>query len=103
MTSFQGLLVDYLAKRNVYTILRGLRTFSDFEYEFQMAMGNKKLNRRVETLFMITEGEYSYISSSIIKEIVTLKGSVQGMVPELVEKRLRKKLLPARRSQKKGG
>jgi len=99
--SFDGLLVDYMAKQNIRTILRGLRTFSDFEYEFQMALGNKKLNKDVETLFMITEGEYSYISSSIIKEIVALGGSVRDMVPELVEERLRKKLRPAGRSQKK--
>lgn len=99
--SFDGLLVDYMAKQGIRTILRGLRTFSDFEYEFQMALGNKKLNQNVETLFMITEGEFSYISSSIIKEIVALGGSARDMVPELVEDRLKKKLLPAGANQKK--
>ncbi len=92
VVSFRGLLVNYMSRRGIRTILRGLRTFSDFEYEFQMAMGNKKLDQEVETLFMITEGEYSYISSSIIKEIVALGGSARGMVPPLVEKQLRGKL-----------
>ena len=91
--SFEGLLVDYMRRKKICVILRGLRTISDFEYEFQMALANKQLDQNVETFFMVTEGAFSYLSSTLIKEIVMLGGSVSGMVPELVERKLKEKLL----------
>ena len=90
--SFSGLLVDYVRTRGAQAILRGIRTVTDFDYEFQMALANKSLDPNVEQVFMMTEGKYLYQSSSIIKEIVSLGGSAQGMVPHVVEKELRKKL-----------
>ena len=91
--TFNGLLVDYVASKGTNIILRGLRNVSDFEYEIQMAITNKNLNPELETVFIMTEGTYSHLSASLIKEIVLLGGSVKGMVPPLVERELRKKLL----------
>lgn len=91
--SFEGLLVDYVLKRGTNTVLRGMRTVSDFEYELQMALANKTLNEDVETVFMVTDSEYSHISSSVIKEVVSLNGSASHMVPEIVETKLRDKLI----------
>jgi len=93
---FEGLLVDYTKKVGANIVLRGMRTVSDFEYELQMALSNKTLHPELETIFMVTEGAYSHISSSLIKEIITLGGSAKGMVPEIVEKKLREKLLKKR-------
>ena len=87
--SFDGLLVDYVNKRGVNAVLRGLRAVSDFEYEFQMALINRKINEEVETIFMMTADRYSYISSRFIKEIARLGGSVDCFVPENVAKRLK--------------
>lgn len=92
--SFSGLLVDYVQKRGANIILRGLRNVTDFEYEIQMAITNRELNPELETVFIMTEGTYSHLAASLIKEIVMLGGSVKGMVPPIVEKALRKKLLP---------
>lgn len=91
--SFEGLLVDYVIGRGTNVVLRGMRTVSDFEYELQMALANKTLNDGVETVFMVTDSEYSHISSSVIKEVVSLNGSASHMVPEIVETKLREKLL----------
>ena len=90
--SFSGLLVDYVRTRKAQAILRGIRTVTDFDYEFQMALANKSLDPNVEQVFMMTEGKYLYHSSSIIKEIVSLGGSVGEMLPPIVEKRLAAKL-----------
>ena len=90
---FDGLLVDYVKSRGTNILLRGLRTVSDFEYELRMALANKTLCPDVETVFLVTESIYGHISSSLIKEIVQLGGSVSEMVPELVERKLREKLL----------
>jgi pantetheine-phosphate adenylyltransferase len=90
---FQGLLVEYAKKRGTNIVLRGMRTVSDFEYELQMALSNKTLYPEIETIFMVTESAYSHISSSLIKEIITLGGSAKEMIPEIVETRLREKLL----------
>ncbi len=90
---FQGLLVEYARKMGTNILLRGMRTVSDFEYELQMALSNKTLYPEIETIFMVTEGAYSYISSSLIKEIITLGGSAKGMIPEIVEKKLKEKLV----------
>ncbi len=96
--SFRGLLVEYVRRKKAQAILRGIRTVTDFDYEFQMALANKSLDPTVEQVFMMTEGKYLYYSSSIIKEIVSLGGSVREMVPEVVEKALRRKLYKRERS-----
>ena len=84
--SFSGLLVNYLKERDADVIVRGLRAVSDFEYEFQMALMNRKLEKNVETLFMMTSGKYSYLSSSIVKEIARHGGNLKDLVPdELIE------------------
>jgi pantetheine-phosphate adenylyltransferase len=89
--TFPGLLVDYVRMRGAQAILRGIRTVTDFDYEFQMALANKSLDPGVEQVYMMTEGKYLYHSSSIIKEIVSLGGSVREMLPPLVEEKLREK------------
>ncbi|WP_027370179.1 pantetheine-phosphate adenylyltransferase [Desulfovermiculus halophilus] len=88
---FSGLLVEYVDNRGAQVVLRGLRAISDFEYEFQMALMNRRLKRDVHTLFMMTDYKWLFTSSSIIKETVSLGGDVQGLVPEPVWLRLRKK------------
>jgi pantetheine-phosphate adenylyltransferase len=90
---FEGLLVEYIKKMGTNVVLRGMRTVSDFEFEMQMALANKTLSSELETVFMVTDSEFSHISSSVIKEVVSLNGSASHMVPEIVEKRLREKLL----------
>lgn len=99
--SFSGLLVDYVRARGAQAILRGIRTVTDFDYEFQMALANKSMDPNVEQVFMMTEGKYLYHSSSIIKEIVSLGGSVREMVPDIVERNLRRKLRPAPKRRKR--
>jgi pantetheine-phosphate adenylyltransferase len=94
--SFHGLLVDYVKRAKANAILRGLRAISDFEYEFQMALMNRKLSTEIETLFLMTGMRYIYISSSIIKEVVMSGGCVTGLVPEPVEKQLAAKLAQKR-------
>jgi pantetheine-phosphate adenylyltransferase len=89
--TFNGLLVDYADRRAAQVIVRGLRAVSDFETEFQMALMNRRLNPRLETVFMMPAEQYSYISSRLIKEVFSLGGRVSGLVPEVVERRLREK------------
>lgn len=89
---FEGLLVEFMAARGARIIIRGVRSFSDFEYEFQMALSNKQMRPEIETLFMVTDSRYSHLSSTLIKEIVRLGGETHGMIPPSVEKRLREKL-----------
>jgi len=84
--SFDGLLMDYAEKKGARAIIRGLRAVSDFEYELQMALMNRRLDSEVETVFMMPSEEYSYLTSSIVKEVASLKGSVKGLVPEAVER-----------------
>ena len=86
--SFSGLLVDYAAKKNATTIVRGIRAISDFEYEFQMALMNRRLAPTIETVFMMPAEEYSYVSSRLVKEVASLGGNITGLVPDIVEKRL---------------
>lgn len=86
--SFSGLLIDYVEKKEANTVLKGLRAVSDFEYEFQMALMNRKLNRNVETIFMMTSSRYSFISSSLIKEVVKFGGCAKDLVPDYVFDRL---------------
>ena len=89
--TFDGLLVDYVERRRAQVIVRGLRAVSDFEFEFQMALMNQRLNPHIETVFMMPAEQYTYISSRLIKEVFALGGRVHGLVPELVEARLREK------------
>jgi pantetheine-phosphate adenylyltransferase len=91
--TFDGLLVDYVERRRAHVIVRGLRAISDFEFEFQMALMNRRLNDRIETIFMMPAEQYTYISSRLIKEVFALGGRVHGLVPELVESRLRDKVI----------
>lgn len=86
---FEGLLVDYARRRGATAIVRGLRAISDFEYEMQMALMNRRLHDDVETVFMMPAESYSYVSSRLVKEVFALGGDIAGLVPPLVEARLR--------------
>jgi len=86
---FDGLLVDYVKRVKATSIVRGLRAVSDFDYEFQMALFNRKLDPNVETIFMMTDYKYSYLSSSLAKDIARLGGKIKELVPASVEKRLK--------------
>ena len=88
---FEGLLVDYAVQKQATVLLRGIRAVSDYEYELQMALMNRKLQPGLETVFMLPAEAYSYLSSRLVKEIFRLGGSVRGLVPELVEQKLREK------------
>jgi pantetheine-phosphate adenylyltransferase len=88
---FDGLLVDYAAKKDSTAILRGMRAVSDFEYEFQLALMNRKLNRDVQTVFLMTGLRWIFTSSSIIKEAAQFGGDIEGMVPPIVNEKLKKK------------
>jgi len=89
---FEGLLVDYARKRGAGVILRGIRAVSDYEYELQMALMNRKLEPRLETVFMLPGESYSYLSAKLVREIAHLGGPLAGLVPPVVEKRLRSKV-----------
>ena len=89
--SFEGLLVDYARARRASAIVRGLRAVSDFEYEFQMALMNRHLEPTLETVFMMPAEQYTYLSSRLIKEVFRLGGEVRGLVPPVVEERMRTK------------
>ena len=90
--TFSGLLVDYAKEKNCTTMIRGLRAVSDFEYEMQMALVNKKLDENIETYFMVSRGKYAYLSSSIVKEIAMFDGNISCFVPEIVELALKEKI-----------
>ena len=89
--AFEGLLVQYMARKKARIVLRGLRALSDFEYEFQMALNNRRLRKEVEMFFLMTSEPYLSLSSGIIKEIAFFGGNIRGMVPRTVEARLRAK------------
>lgn len=91
---FSGLLVDYVAKENITAIVKGLRAISDFEMELQMASMNKKLNDDAETIFMMTATEYSYLSSSLVKEVFKFGGEIAGLVPDNVYQYMHEKNKP---------
>ena len=93
--TFDGLTVDYAAKVKASAVLRGIRAISDYEYELQMALMNRKLQPDLETVFMMPAEQYSYLSSKLVRELAQLGGSIKGLVPEMVEQRLREKLDPA--------
>jgi len=89
---FSGLLMDYARSKGARVVLRGIRAVSDYEYELQMAMMNRKIEPEIETVFMMPGEAYSYISSRLVRELARLGGSVKGLVPQLVEERLRAKV-----------
>jgi pantetheine-phosphate adenylyltransferase len=92
--TFDGLLVDYAKQRNACAILRGMRAVSDFEYEFQLALMNRHLNRKIQTVFLMTSFRWIYISSSIIKEAAQFGGNIENMVPKAVNQKLKEKFGP---------
>jgi len=103
--TFSGLLVDYAERVGASVIIRGIRAISDFEYEFQMALMNRRLNPQIETVFMMPAESYSYVSSRLVKEVFQLGGRVSDLVPPVVERRLSEKYgtpIRARRARPKG-
>jgi pantetheine-phosphate adenylyltransferase len=90
--SFSGLTVDFAKKCNATAIIRGIRAVSDYEYELRMALMNRRLEPEVETVFLMADEEYSYVSSTLMKQVFMLGGRVAGLIPELVEVRMREKL-----------
>lgn len=99
---FRGLLVKYARQKGANVLFKGLRAVSDFEVEFQMALVNRELEPRVETAFLMTAPEYAFLSSSLVKEVAGLGGSMKGMVPDFVEKKLKEKLRSGRMKGSKG-
>jgi pantetheine-phosphate adenylyltransferase len=97
--TFEGLTVDYALRVGATAILRGIRAVSDYEYELQMALMNRKLHPELETVFMLPAEQYSYISSRLVREVAQLGGSIKDLVPEMVEQRLKEKLDPALKFQ----
>jgi len=87
--SFDGLLIEYARRRGAAAIIRGLRAISDFDYEFQMALANRKLDPKIETIFLMTRGRYAYLSSSMVRQIAALGGNISGMVPKVIERKLK--------------
>ena len=98
--AFNSLLVDYVRKRKGSAILRGLRAISDFEYEFQLDHMNRRVKKNIETVFMMPSEEYSYLTSTIIKEVAFFGGSVKGLVPREVERALQQKFMGMRSNKK---
>ena len=92
VTDFDGLVVDFAKNKSAKVVVRGLRMISDFEYEFQMALTNRKLNPEIETVFMMPNESYSYLSSKLIKEIVSMGADASPFIPENVEEKLKEKL-----------
>ena len=94
---FDGLLVEFARRQKAAAVVRGLRAVSDFEYEFQMALMNRKLRPQIETVFLMPSEHYTYLNSTVVKEIARLGGNVETLVPPLVARRLAARLKPARR------
>ena len=88
---FQGLLVDYARKKNIFKLIRGLRAVSDFEYEFQMSLTNRSQDSRIDTIFLMTDQSYSYLSSSIVRQLAKLNGDISQYVPPYVKNKLEEK------------
>jgi len=97
--TFEGLTVDYAARVKATAVLRGIRALSDYEYELQMALMNRKLQPDLETVFMMPAEQYSYLSSRLVREVAKLGGSIRDLVPETVERKLKEKLDPALKLQ----
>jgi len=92
VVSFKGLLSDYANQTKIYTIIRGLRAVSDFDYEFQFALTNRKLNSKLETIFLMTDSRYAYLSSSLVKQLVGFSADISPFVPKQVEDALKRKM-----------
>ncbi len=97
--TFNGLLVDYAKAKNIRVLLRGIRSIADYEYELQMSLANRMLDSSIETIFIMTEGRLSHISSSIIKQVIALGGDGREMIHPIVEKKLKEKLLGSRKGR----
>lgn len=91
--SFDGLLVDYMRRRDARVVIRGIRALSDFEYEFQMALMNRKLDEQIETVFLMPHEQYSYLSSGLVKEVALLGGDVSQFVTPMVERMLKERMI----------
>ena len=91
VTAFSGLVTEFAEQSNIFTIIRGLRAVSDFDYEFQMALTNRRLNAKIETLFLMTDATYAYLSSSLVKQLARFNGDVSPFVPQKIEKALKNK------------
>ena len=100
VAQFDGLLIQFAMREKANAVIRGLRAVSDFEFEFQMALMNRKLENAVETIFLMPKEEYTYLSSRLVKEIAELGGSVAGLVPESVERRLKQRFKNAFKKEK---
>ncbi len=100
--TFRGLLVDYLRGRGIRVVIRGLRAVSDFEYEFQMALMNRKIHPEAETFFLAARENYSYVSSRILKEVFSLGGCIRGLAPPVVIEAMQAKYGPASREKEEG-
>ncbi|MBC7344308.1 MAG: pantetheine-phosphate adenylyltransferase [Clostridia bacterium] len=100
---FDGLLIEYVKRRKACAVIRGLRAVSDFDYEFQLSIMNKKLAEHIETVFLMSSIEYAFISSSIIKQVAALGGCITGLVPEPVERALRCRFAGEMEQSKQGG
>jgi pantetheine-phosphate adenylyltransferase len=100
--SFEGLLVNFAAARGAGAVIRGIRAVSDFDYEFQMALMNRRLRQEIETVFLVPAEAYSYLSSSLVKEVASLGGNVSGLIPPEIEQRLYAKL-PGKTGSGQGG
>jgi pantetheine-phosphate adenylyltransferase len=98
--SFSGLLVDFMDKVGARIVVRGLRAVSDFDYEFQMALMNRKLNSRVETVFMVPKDDLTYVSSRLLKEVCSLGGDLSSFLPDIIWKRLQQRLAPPTESER---
>jgi pantetheine-phosphate adenylyltransferase len=100
--SFEGLLVEYAAAKSATVLLRGIRAISDYEYELQMALMNRRLQPNLETVFLLANESYSFISSRLVKEVFGLGGSITGLVPPTVEERLRRRMNHTKSKKTKG-
>ena len=101
--SFDGLLVDYMRRRGARVVIRGLRALSDFEYEFQMALMNRKLNEEIETVFLMPHEKYSYLSSRLVKEVALLGGDVSQFVRPMVKRMLKERIAPHQEGERRRG
>ena len=101
--SFQGLTADFAKKKRAAAIVRGIRAVSDYEYELRMALMNRRLEPQIETVFLMAAEEYSYVSSNLMKQVFTLGGRVEGLVPELIEQKMREKLKNNAKAQRRKG
>ena len=91
VATFEGLLVDFAREQRAHAVVRGIRAISDYEYEFQMALMNRRLSPDVETIFLMPDAKYSFVSSRLVKEVFRLGGSVDGLVPKFVVERMKEK------------